>query len=812
MRVSGQPGIMQRFFSAIAGHPLIVLLCALAAIVFFGAHALDLQKDTNAEVFVPDGHPAVYDRERLIETFGLKDPVIIAIHRNRSEGVFTIPTLSLVHDLTRRLATVSGIDPERVTSLATEKSISGDDFGLSVKRFLPGPPQSIVEVEAVRSAVKSTPSIIGRLVSPDHQVTLVVAEMLDHADPEQVYWDVVTLAEGIVPSDGESLHVAGTGAMIGYLGIYMDRDARTLAPLAVLLVLVSLFFANRSVMGVLVPTTVIVGSIAVTLGTMTLFESRFYVITNALPVILIGISVDDALHIMEDYRRRTGLTTKDAIREGVVKTMLAMCRPVTVTTLTTAAGCLALGLTSSIPPTQEFGYYTALGIGVAWLFSLTAVPALLAIWPQRLSVAARGRGSSAVLSSDLKSAAVAWLRCIVFRYPRSIIVVSAIWLTIGALASTTLQVDEAHVDNFQSDEAIIVADTLINDHGIGSNYVDVMIEGDREDALLRPDVLNYVNNLQAYAGSLPLVLQTVSYLDSIKQMDRALHQEGEARHDVLASEDRAAQYMLLYSMSGDPADFRSLVNNSYSSANLRLHMDSGWYSDERQVIDALNQYLSENNPPANVRVAVSGTAMVHVSWVGMLFEGHLLSIVASLIVVWLFATLSFRSPLRGSLVMVPVIFAVLTVYAAMGLAGLNLGVGTSMTAAIAIGLSIDFGVHLLHRVNERCRVSPSFEAAVADAIEDSGRAIFFGFLTGFLGFGVLALSEVPGVARFGALVAISLAASFLASLCLLPSLLLALKTLHTRLMPSAGAAAPASNTDQRKAGEDLCSPARPSAL
>ncbi len=811
MRASDQPTILRRFFSAIAGRPLIVLLCGLAAIVFFGIQAADLEKDPRAEAFHPENHPAVIDRERLIETFGLKDPIIVAIYSEKPGGVFTQETLALVHDLSQRLAEVPGIDPERITSLATEKSISGDTYGLRVETFLPAPPQTPAAVMAVRDAVQATPSMLGRLVSEDHRVTLVVGELLMGADAEAAYWNVLALVENTETAGGETLHVAGPGAMLGYLGIYMDRDARTLAPFAALLVLFSLFLAHRSAIGVIVPTLVIAGSVAVTLGTMALMGANFYVITNALPVILIGIAVDDALHIFGEYRRRVGLGSEADTKDRVVQTMLAMCRPVTVTTLTTAAGCLALGFSSSIPPMREFGLYAALGIGVAWLVSLTAVPAVMALWFGRL---APSTSSQPVRrrSAAVAEAATTGLKQLVFRRGRSVVVVSAVWLLVGLVAATSLQVDEANIDNFQEDEPIVVADALINGHGIGSNYLDIMIEGSGEDALLRPEVLQYVDALQRYAESLPLVLQSVSYLDSLGQIDKALAEPGDEPNLVLGSEDRAAQYMLLYSMSGDPADLRTLVNNSYERANLRLYLGSGWFSKERALIATLEDYLAENPAPDEVLVTLSGIAVVHVSWVGMLFEGHLGSILASLVVVWLIATISFRSPLRGSLVMVPVIFAVLTVYAAMALAGVNLGVGTSMTAAIAIGLSIDFGVHLLHRIDERCRVhQPVLQTAVGEAIQDSGRAIFFGFLTGFLGFGVLVMSEVPGVVRFGSLVALSLAASFLASLVLLPSLILTIKSLGVRLLSTTHAGHSSAPSTQRQAGNEICSSVKTSA-
>ena len=95
---------------------------------------------------------------------------------------------------------------------------------------------------------------------------------------------------------------------------------------------------------------------------------------------------------------------------------------------------------------------------------------------------------------------------------------------------------------------------------------------------------------------------------------------------------------------------------------------------------------------------LAGRVNVDYHWIKALGRGHFLGVALALVAVWLMAAVSFRSLVAGSLTVVPVSMAVLLVYAVMGSFGIYLGIGTSMFAAIAIGTSVDFAVHMLDRL------------------------------------------------------------------------------------------------------------------
>src|SRR5690606_21374661 len=103
----------------------------------------------------------------------------------------------------------------------------------------------------------------------------------------------------------------------------------------------------------------------------------FFVISNALPVILIGIAVADTIHICSHYFAQQAAAPQRSREELVVTTMTAMWLPVTLTSLTTAAGFLGLYFAADMPPFRYFGLFAALGVAVAWLYTLLVLPPLI---------------------------------------------------------------------------------------------------------------------------------------------------------------------------------------------------------------------------------------------------------------------------------------------------------------------------------------------------------------------------------------------------------------------------------------------------
>lgn len=784
----GTPELLEtragRVFWALCGRPWPVIVAGVLIIAGSAAFIPRLTKDTSNEAFMPPGHPAVVNRDRVKETFGLADPIVIAVLRDAPGGVFNAGSLQLVAWLTEQVREIPGVDVDRVTSLATEKNITGTADALHIEEFFEDPPRTDAEARRIGEAVMALELYRGKLVARDGSATLIVAELLDPTWAQSAYERMLELVAE-APIRDEQVHIAGEGASNGYIGAYIDSDSRRLIPTTGLLIAGMLWLAYRSQRGVWLPMLAALGSVTVAMGTMAAVGVPFYVITSALAAILIAIAVCDGLHLLGHYYRTVALRPEASRRELVTRTMLSMWVPVAITTLTTVAGFMSMGLTTFMPPVWAFGVFASLGLVAALVFSLGVIPAVLALLAPRPSRALRGAHGAPANDAvtRLMSALGRWI----VRRPVLTLMLAGILGGVAVVGAAGLEVNDERIRYFRPSEPIFQADRAINRVFDGTNYLDVMVEADRPDALLEPKNLRRMEALQRFLETLPYVRGSSSIVDRVKLMNQAMNENRAEAYAIPEDERLVAQLFLLYSASSEPDDFGHLVDPEYQRASIRVAMSRGRWTDFEHVMEEARRYLRETFDDGEVRAVLAGRASLAYHWAAELRASHPLGIAWSFALVWLLTSCIFRSALGGMLAIVPVALAVLLIYAVMGHMGIWLSAGTSMTAAIAIGLAIDFSVHALSRIRESSRQGEQLEKAIVAMLGSTGRALFWNFAAILLGFSVLILAKVPSLTHFGLLVATCVTASFLGSVTLLPALIVLTRPAFLRAKEPAAA-------------------------
>jgi predicted RND superfamily exporter protein len=305
----------------------------------------------------------------------------------------------------------------------------------------------------------------------------------------------------------------------------------------------------------------------------------------------------------------------------------------------------------------------------------------------------------------------------------------------------------------------------------GTNYLDIVIETQIKEGLFNPDYLQRIDALQRFVETLPGVGGTTSVVDYIKQMHRSINENRHEAYRIPDNRDLIAQLFLLYSASGDPTDFEEEIDYDYRRANIRASINTSYYTNNRIVIEKLDQYLAEHFNTSDMTAHLSGRVNVNHHWLKTIATTHFVSEGLALVISWLMAAWLLRSLSAGLFTLVPVFASVLLVYGVMGFSGIWLAVGTSMFAAIATGLSIDFGVHTTQRIRDLMESGTgTFEERMSQLFPSTGRALFFNFAAMSLGFGTLMISVVPPLVRFGGLVTVAMTVSFLASIMVMPAM------------------------------------------
>ena len=321
---------------------------------------------------------------------------------------------------------------------------------------------------------------------------------------------------------------------------------------------------------------------------------------------------------------------------------------------------------------------------------------------------------------------------------------------------------------FQPDEPVRVADVTLNQRLAGLNFLDVIVTSPEPEGLLAPSAINAIAELKQRLGEPPLVAKVTGIDQYISLLHSALT---DAPAGALPQKEQApAQYLLLYEVSGDPGDFKEEIDYDYQNALIRAQLTTDRYSSTRPIVAQFETIASQWSKETGLQAAVSGRVAVNAGWMDLLAASHFQSLGIALLLVLLASLCVFRSFWAASLTLVPVLTGVLFTYAAMGFFNVDIAPATSMTAAIATGLGVDFAIHLLAELRraqaEGSQGINTFHGRYALV----ARACIYSAVALGCALAVICLSATPPLRWFGGLVAAASMGSLVGAILILPAL------------------------------------------
>ena len=170
-------------------------------------------------------------------------------------------------------------------------------------------------------------------------------------------------------------------------------------------------------------------------------------------------------------------------------------------------------------------------------------------------------------------------------------------------------------------------------------------------------------------------------------------------------------------------------------------------------------------------VQTTGSAFVREASLEGTNRALVVSLPVALLACFLVATVFLRSVRYGAVSIVPIVMVVAWLYAFMEIAGFAINLVTATIAAVSIGIGIDFALHYVSRYREELDRWGDRLIAVRIAGEGTGLALVASAISSAVGFGILAFAPMPLFAAYGLLTALMIMMALVATLAVLPSLL-----------------------------------------
>jgi hydrophobe/amphiphile efflux-3 (HAE3) family protein len=738
--------------------PWLYILLFLLITVFFGSFLHKAEIDPELENDLPLDFPSRVSMNMIEDIFGGNEMIMIVL---TADDVLNPDTLRRTKEISKRMERLNHVD--RVLSLFELKYIRGQDGEMLVDPAVKRIPRTNKAREALRDSIKDNDLVYGNVVAKDFTATAVIGLLTIEASDREVLSEV----EGIIADvpGPEPVMIAGAPYVRTIMGYNMQEDMSILMPLGLIVMLFFLFICFRQLRGVLLPFLVVVMSIILSMGIIPLMGWKIHMLTTLLPVMLIAIANDYGIHLIAKYQEDNPpgntLTSKDLAKRMIQD----LGSPVLFTAVTTMAGMLCL-LMHIVVPAKQLGILMAVSIAYAFLGSITFIPAVIVLIPKaRPIIDLKGRsGKRTALDQALLSTSR-----FVSKRPKLIIMSTVATIAAVSTGIYSLEVETNPVNFFSSDAPLPRSAHMVNKHFGGADSISVVAKGDIKD----PALLRQINELERSLESQPHVGITTSLARVIRRMNKVMNDGDSAFDRIPDTKEAIAQYLLLYSMGGDPDDFDRMVDFPYEHAQIMARVNTTSSKEISHVVRYAQDYLERH--PGSPFTIVGGHCVFITDFIEGVVMGQVLSLSASLLVITLLVTVLFRSFVAGLMASLTLGLAMVVLFGLMGYLGINLDVPTALLSAIMIGVGVDYMIHYLWRYRKERQSGKAPEVAVVSTLTTVGRGIVFNALSVAVGFTVLFISNFLPIRFIAFLVLVSIFACLIGALVLLPSICLVFK-------------------------------------
>jgi len=737
-------------------------LLACIPLVELSPFRLTLQIDPSTEPLLPRDDPARAAYQEAVRDFGDDEVFVIAMETDDVFGREHLERLRRITDAIEKLPEVRSVQ-----SLTDVIAFHWEPEGewIDVGRFLDEIPDDPAELRRLRERALADPLYRRTIVSDDGRTAAVNVSFREMTDKQFLDSRLEERIQVILAAEAEpglSFHIAGRPHLKHAVYHGMLRDLRVLVPvsLAVLALVLWVSFGTRR--SVVLPLGVVAVAIVWTYGTIAFLDRPLSILTTMLGPMLISVGSVYGVHVVGRYEEEAATATSP--HAAALATLEHVRLPALVSGATTLIG-FGANLISDVPAVFELGAFSLLGVAAMTLLTVMGIPPLLAILPLR-DASTRTRLAAAI--GDAFDARLLALSAFVARHASALVAAFALLTLTSAVLIPRIVIDTDYLSFFAEDKPVRRDFDAVNRLLSGAIPLFVSLDGGAPGAFHEPETLRALERLQHSADGAPHVSRTLSLVDTVRAMNRALEQDDPAQERI--PETRAAIAELLF--LAPKGHLGSFTNVDHSRANLWVRTGAVGSEAIREVETALEAAISAARFPEGVRSAVTGNALLLARSADGIAESQPQTVGLAALVIFGLVWASLRSLKLGVVAMIPNLVPVIVYFGMLGAGVAPLSLPTSLIGSVALGITIDDTVHTLARYRDERRLGLGSAAAVQQTARHVGRAVLITAAMLALGFAVMGLSDFAKVQEFGWLSAATLTVCLLTDLLLLPALLI----------------------------------------
>lgn len=523
---------------------------------------------------------------------------------------------------------------------------------------------------------------------------------------------------------------------------------------------------------------------ALTFGLAVLVLGELSAATAGFTAMLMGLGTDFTIVMYARYveERLAGATLASASRRMMGETALGV-----FTGALTSAGTFGAVCISRFPVLQDFGFLIGSGILVCMVAILFLIPAMIAAWEGR-------RGARPTTALYLHSFGFERLLLVVDRAPRATLLGSLLVTVAAAIAASGIQSSSSLSDmRPRDDRGFLVQEEVALKFGGSFDSMMIVCHGKTEDeaadkaASLARRLDRWVasGDLKGYESLATYVPERAAQEKVLARLaagrggafdpariratiDAALAEQG-FRAGVF--DDAVGELVEALALQ-EPVSLADARNAGFDRLLERLERASGGEYRVATFVFPGGKAFEDGVPDGFVPDVKGGDPTIDVTGFNlagplvrrMFREDATRAFLIGFVLVALLLLLDFRSVRLTLYGLLQLGVGIVWLLGLMRVCGITLSLISAFATTMILGVGIDYGIHLIHRISEE-------QSLTNRGVLETAKAVVMASLTNVAGFGTVALSAYPGIRDMGLVSMMGTIACLLTALTLLPALL-----------------------------------------
>ena len=723
----------------------IVLLIFTIITIIIGTQATNIYMQSDLASFLPPDEPTIQLWNKIDEEFQIGSIIIIYVEADdirdpevlkEMDRVSSSPKLNKYENdegLIDGIYSVNSLAAYIKKENAKPYIIGG--LGGTGKNEIPDD-DNLISNYMSRYTIQG---IKGTLYTNTYDIAVILLQLSDTANYDEIL-DRTKFAIDHRGTFYSEMTVTGTTAMQKAIQNASMEYFRVIFIVAVILVSIVLFIFHRNFKGVLIALLPTACAIALTFGVLGMIQPELTIISVAIVALLLGLGVDYSIHIMNRYAEENSLNNEILKMEKILKTT---GKAILLSTITTMIGFASL-MISSMSPVVIFGFGCTIGIFFCFISSIILAPIL-----------------SLLLKFKKEEKMITWNKITIFILgnKKRIIVIAVFFAFISIIV---LPQTETDVNYFNlAPPGIPELEKLIeysNNFG-GANFNAILIETEPQ-GLTYPETIDAIYEMEMEMRSEGVELYSIA--DELKKINDILK-----RDEII---ERLGDLAGVDTIIFDTIAEGGLVDEYFSKTIILVYVPFGIDMIETEkMINKINHISTKTIIPHNGHASqITGQDAINVAINKKLTDEQTRSMIIALLLVLAALILIFNSSIYGFLTMIPVAFVLMWEPGFLVAFNIPLSVLTISIASIMIGIGIDYGVHITHRVKEERDKGLSKYESTKIAIQKTGFSLVEAACTTIAGIAAIFVTNIEGLQQFALLIILMTAFSCIAAALILP--------------------------------------------